>query len=319
VKARHPFLGLVARRLLGALPLILGVTFLTFLLVTYFAPDPIWELAGRNPTAAELTELQSQIEQSQSWPARYFNYLMALSRFDLGHSLISGESVSGMLGRSVPVTLALMLPGLFIGGLIALCAGYLAARTEGQALDRLISSLSALGMSVSLVIFVMLCQLVFSVWLGWFPARGWSTESLYDWLLHVSVPTLIVVLANLGYNVRFFRSMWLEAITQPAVRSARAFGLPEWRILTYRLLPWACGPILTRLCFSVPMLLLSGSLVIESYFGIPGVGRVFYNAILSGDQPVILGVVIVASVVLILALTLVESLAQWVDPRQQRQ
>ncbi len=306
---------LLLRRAIGAIPLILGVTLISFLLTSHFGPDPVWELAGRNPTASELAELQAQLDQGRSWTLRYVDFLKGLVTFDLGHSLISGESVSGMLARSVPVTLALMLPGLIIGILLALGLAYLAARFEGRALDRWIGGFSALGMSISLVIFVMLCQLVFSVWLGWFPARGWSTRSIGDWLMHVSLPTLIVVLVNLGYNVRFFRSMWLEALAQPAVKSARAYGLSEWQIFFRRLLPWACGPILTRLTFSVPMLLLAGSLVIESHFGIPGVGRVFYNAILAGDQPVILGIVVLASLLVVAALVLVESLVQWSDPR----
>jgi len=305
----------LGNRVLGAVPLLIGVTLICFLLTSHFGPDPVWELAGRNPSSAELVELEAQLDRDRAWTLRYLDYLKGLTSLDLGRSLISGESVRGMLERSVPVTLALMLPGLVLGTLVALVLGYIAARREGSALDRIIGASSALGMSVSLVIFVMLCQLIFSVWLGWFPARGWSTASLSDWLRHVSLPTLIVILVNLGYNTRFYRSMWLEALEQPPVMSARAYGIPERRIFLRRLLPWASGPILTRLVFSIPMLLLAGSLVIESQFGVPGVGRVFYNAILAGDQPVILGVVVLASVLVVIALILVESLVQWIDPR----
>jgi peptide/nickel transport system permease protein len=306
---------LLMRRVLGAIPLLIGVTLICFFLTSHFGPDPVWELAGRNPSNDEIAKLQAELGQDRPWPIRYFDFLRGAMVLDLGRSLINGEPVRDLLARTVPVTLALMLPGLVLGVAAALMLSYLAARHVGRSLDRCIAGLSAVGMSVSLVIVVMLCQLVFSVWLAWFPARGWSMDSPSEWLRHVTVPTLIVVLVNLGYNVRFFRSLWLEALEQPAVLSARAYGIPEWRILTRRLLPWACGPILTRLVFSVPMVLLAGSLVIESHFGVPGVGRVFFNAILAGDQPVILGVIALASILVVVALILVETLVHWVDPQ----
>lgn len=303
------------RRALGAIPLLVGVTLLSFIITQGLGTDPVWELAGRNPTSAEINELQAQLGRDRSWLMQYVDYLSGLPRLELGHSLMTGESVRSLLIRSVPVTLALMVPGLVIGIVLAMVLGYLAARWKGRGLDRLISSISTVGMSLSLVIVVMLCQMVFSVWLAWFPARGWSTETLYQWLLHVTVPTIIVIMINLGHNVRFFRGLWVEGLNLPAVQSARAFGLPEVSIFRRRLLPWAIGPIMTRLVFAIPILLFSGSLVIESHFGIPGVGRVFYNAILSGDQPVVLAVVALASVLVVVALTIVDASVRWFDPR----
>lgn len=312
---RASIVALVLRRLAGAVPLLFGVTLIGFLLTQSIGPDPVWEMAGRSPTAAELAALDAQLNRGQSAVERYLAFIGGLLRLDPGSSLISGESVRSIILRSVPVTLALMLPGLMLGIALSLALGYLAARRRGQWLDRWIAGVSALSMSVSLVIVVMLSQLIFSVWLGWFPARGWSTATPADWLLHVSVPTLIIVLVNLGYNVRFFRALWIEALQLPSVRSAHAYGLPERRIVFRRLLPWAFGPIMTRLVFAVPMLLLGGSLVIETHFGIPGVGRVFYNAVLSGDQPVILTLVVFAGSLVVLSQLLVDVGVRWLDPR----
>ncbi len=307
--------GLLLRRLGGAVPLLVGVTLIGFLLTQQIGPDPVWELAGRSPTPAELTALEAQLDRDRGGVGRYLDFMAGLLRLDPGSSLITGESVRSIVGRSVPVTLALMLPGLILGVGLALALGYLAARHRGRRLDRWIAGVSALSMSVSLVIVVMLLQLVFSVWLGWFPARGWSAATFTDWLLHATVPTLIVVLVNLGYNVRFFRALWLEALQLPSVRAARAYGLSERKILLRRLLPWAFGPIMTRLIFAVPMLLLGGSMVIETHFGIPGVGRVFYNAVLSGDQPVILALVVLTGSLVVLSQVLVEVGVRWFDPR----
>jgi len=307
--------GLLLRRLGGAVPLLIGVTLIGFLLTQHLGPDPVWELAGRSPSPAELAALEEQLGGDRSAVERYLDFMQGLLRLDPGDSLITGESVRSIIGRSVPVTLALMVPGLFLGIGVSLALGYVAARSQGRWLDRWIAGISALSMSVSLVVVVMLLQLIFSVWLGWFPARGWSTATWRDWLLHTSVPTLIVVLVNLGYNVRFFRALWLEALQLPSVRVARAYGLSEGKILRHRLLPWAFGPIMTRLVFAVPMLLLGGSLVIETHFGIPGVGRVFFNAVLAGDQPVILALVVLTGGLVVCCQVLVEVGVRWLDPR----
>jgi len=304
---------LLLRRLAGAVPLLLGVTLIGFFLTQNLAPNPVWELAGRSPTAAELAALEAQL--GRGGLDGYLDFLGGLLVLDPGASLITGESIRSILARTVPVTLALMLPGLVIGTALAIGLGLLAARHHGRWLDHGLAGVSAVSMSVSLVVVVMLSQMVFSVWLGWFPARGWSTTSVADWLLHVSVPTLIIVLVNLGFNVRFFRALWLEALHQPTVRAGRAFGLSEGAIFWRRLLPWAAGPIMTRLVFSVPMLILGGSLVIETHFGIPGIGRVFYNAVLSGDQPVILAFVALAGSLVVVAQTLVDLMIRRIDPR----
>jgi peptide/nickel transport system permease protein len=310
-------IGLVLRRLAAALPLLFGVTLIGYTLTEQLGPDPVWELAGRSPTPAEMEALNAQL--GRQGLSGYLDFIGGLLRLDPGTSLISGEPLRSQLQRTVPVTLALMLPGLLIGTALALWLGLVAARRHGRWLDHCIASVSALSMSISLVVVVMLSQLIFSVWLAWFPARGWSTETLADWLLHVSVPTLIIVLVNLGFNVRFFRGLWLEGLQQPSIRSARAFGLSERAIFFRRLLPWAAGPILTRLVFSVPMLLLGGSLVIETHFGIPGIGRVFYNAVLSGDQPVILAFVVLAGALVIACQALVDLIVGMLDPRLRRQ
>jgi peptide/nickel transport system permease protein len=315
VISRGSLADLLLRRLGGAVPLLLGVSLIGFLLTQHIGPDPVWELAGRSPTEAELAALSEQLDRDRGGLERYLDFMGSLLRLDPGASLITGESVRSIVARTVPVTLALMLPGLILGFALSLALGYLAARHRDRWLDRSIAGVSALSMSISLVIVVMLMQLIFSVWLGWFPARGWSTESFQDWLVHVTVPTLIVVLVNLGYNVRFFRALWLEALQLPSVRAARAYGLSEARILFRRLLPWTFGPIMTRLLFAVPMLLLGGSLVIETHFGIPGVGRVFYNALLSGDQPVILALVVLTGSLVVACQVLVEVGVRWLDPR----
>jgi len=318
VNPRPGLAAAVLRRVAATLPLLLGVTLIGFLLTDRIGPDAVWELASRNVTVGQLEELERQLDRDRPLALRYLSYLGDLARLDFGHSLISGEPVGRMLARSLPVTLALMLPGLLLGFAVALGLAFAAAVWRGTWVDRLIAGLSAAGMSLSLVILVMLVQSLFAVHLGWFPARGWSSESLSAYLRFIALPTLTLVLINLGYNVRFFRASFIDALAHPSVVAARAYGLPAWRIVARRVLPSAAPPILTRMIFALPMVLVAGSLVIESHFGVPGAGRVLFNALLSGDQPVLLALVVVSGLLVVLAVMLVDLAMAWIDPRVRR-
>jgi len=302
-------------RLLGAVPLLLGVTFLSFLLTAYFGPDPVYALAGRNPSPTELDELRFELGQDRPIVMQYADFLHRLATFDLGHSYLSGESVTELLGRAVPVSLALLAPGFVLGLAVALSLGLSAAWFRGCWLDRAIGWLSALGMSLSLVIVVIVFQILFSIWLGWFPARGWSIDGPASYLRYATLPTLIMIFANLGYNVRFFRAVFVHYMDDPPVRTARAFGLPARTILRHYLLRAAAPPILTRVVFSIPLILISGSLIIESHFGIPGIGKVAFDAIVGKDQPVLMALVSMSAIAVTLALTLVDLVARLFDPR----
>jgi len=303
------------RRLTGALPLIFGATLIAFFLTVYFGPDQSYALSGRGTTPAELDQLRSQLGYDRPFVARYASYLKGLVTLDLGYSQTTGESVRSLLARTIPVSAALLLPGFLLGIALALALGMAAAWRQGRWLDRLIGALSAAGMSLSLVVVVIACQGIFGVWLGWFPVRGWSVDGLTDYARHIAIPSLALLIVSLGYNVRFFRALFVEALANAPVVTARAYGLPVRRILIGYVLPASLPPILTRVVFSVPMILLSGSLIIEGHFGIPGVGKVVFEAILAGDQPVLMAMVGLAAVLLVLAMAIADWLARAVDPR----
>ncbi|NBB92092.1 MAG: ABC transporter permease subunit [Gammaproteobacteria bacterium] len=306
---------LVARRLLGALPLLLGVTLVSFTLTVHFGPDQAWELLGRNPTPEQVEQVQRQLGQDRPFLMRYGEFLQRLTRLELGHSQASGESVTGLLARTVPVSLLALAPGFVLGIALALALALAAAWRPGGRIDRLCRGLSSLGMSLSVVITVIALQAIFGVWLDWFPVRGWAVDNAASYLAHVAVPTMAMVAANLGYNLRFFRAVLVATINEPPARTALAYGLPKSRILTRYVLRAALLPILTRVVFSVPLILISGSLVIESHLGIPGAGRITFDAVTSGDQPVLMAVVSLSAVLFVVALTAADLLARLVDPR----
>ncbi|RFF28178.1 MULTISPECIES: ABC transporter permease [unclassified Wenzhouxiangella] len=307
----------LARRLFSAVPLLLGVTLISFTLTVHFGPDPAWEQLGRNPTPEQIQQVRHTMGQDRPFPLRYAGYLVNLARLDLGHSYASGEPVLDILLRTVPVSLLLVAPGFLLGIVLALVLALAAAWRPHGHLDRFCDLASATGMSLSLVIIVIALQAVFGVWLDWFPVRGWRLDGPVDYLEHAAVPTMALIAANMGYNLRFFRAVFRDVLADPPVRTARAYGFRARRIATGYVLRAAAPPILTRVMVAIPLIVISGSLIIESHFGIPGVGLVTWNAVMSGDQPVLMAVVSFSSILFVLALTATDLLTGLLDPRSR--
>jgi len=315
---RRALLAFGLRKLVGAVPLVLGVTLISFTLTVHFGPDQTYALLGKNPTAAEVEQMRTQLGYDQPFLLRYADYLRRLATLDLGHAQATGEPVRAMLARTIPVSLLLLAPGFVLGTLLALFLAALAAWNRGSALDRVISAASVVGMSLSFVVILVGLQAVFGVWLGWFPVRGWNVAGVADYLHHVAVPTLAFIVATLGYNTRFFRAVLAAEMTSEQVRTARAFGIGPLRIMTVHVIGNSLLPIVTRILFSMPLLVISGSLLIESHFGIPGVGRITFAAVMSGDQPVLMAVVGLSAVLFVLAVTFADLLCRLFDPRLGR-
>jgi len=308
-------LGYILRNAFGALALLVGVSLVSFLLMVYFGPDQTWHLLSKNPTPAEIAEIRAQLGYDQPLPTRYLDYLKELVTLDFGHSNSSGERVSSILGRTIGVSLLLLTPGFVLGNLLGIALGLVAAWFRGGWVDKSIMALAVVGMSISFLVVIIAFHAVFCVWLGWFPVRGWNVHDLPSYIEYVTVPTLASVFVALGYNTRFFRAVLVEQIESDHVRTARAFGAGPVEILVGNVLRNALIPILTRILFALPLMVVSGSLLIESYFGIPGVGKVTYDAILSGDQPVLKAVIGLSGVLYALVLIISESLYRVADPR----
>ena len=312
---RRGLTSFIVRKLVAAIPLLIGVTLVTFTLTVHFGPDPAFSMLGKNPSEAEIELLRHELGQDRPFLLRYTAYLSRLVRLDLGHTETTGESVVGILARTIPVSLMLLAPGFVLGTLLALILAMSAAWHRGTHVDRLITGTSVIGMSLSIVIVIIALQAVFGVWLGWFPTRGWDVDGPLSYLAHVTVPTLAFMLASVGYNTRFFRAMLVNAMSSDHVRTARAYGATPARIMTHHALRACLLPIITRIVFTVPALVISGSLLIESHFSIPGIGRVTYQAILSGDQPVLMAVVGLSAVLFALTVTVAELFGRLADPR----
>jgi peptide/nickel transport system permease protein len=310
----------IARRLLYGIPLILGVTFISFLLMVYFGPDKTFELLGKNPTAEQISEVRHELGYDRPFLLRYGDYLKELVTLDLGLSDSNGEPVSVILIRTLPVSIALVLPGFVLGNLLGLALGLMAAWYRGKWLDKLVMSTSVVGMSVSFLVIIIGLQIFLCTpyGLNLFPVRGWQVYDPGSYLYYVTVPTLALVLVTLGYNTRFYRAIMADEIERDHIRTLRAYGAAPAELLFKHVLKNSLIPVLTRIMFSVPFVVISGSLLLESYFGIPGIGLVTFNAITSGDQPILKAVVGLTGVLFVLALTINDMLYTMVDPRIEK-
>lgn len=313
----------VTRKLIGGIPLIFGVTLLSFVLMVYFGPDLTYELLGKNPSADAIKEVRSVLGYDQPFWQRYLSYLGEMLRLDFGLSMVKDQPVTEMLIQAIPVSLQLMLPGFILGNILALILAMQAVKNRSRWQDKSIMTIAVVGMSVSFLVIIIAFQLIFasSYGLDWFPVRGWlvyTAEGEFSWfryLQYVTVPTMAIVFVSLGYNTRFYRAALVEQLNKEHITTAKAYGHQSSSIYYRFMLKNAMIPIITRVLFSIPLVVISGSLLIESYFGIPGVGLVTYDAIVAGDQPVLKAIVGLTAVLFVLVLVLAEVLYRYFDPR----
>jgi len=308
---------LILGRLLYGLALMVGVSLLSFTLMVWFGPEQTFELLGKNPTQADIDAVRRSLGYDQPFFQRYGSWVTALFEGDLGTSARNGEPVSALLARSLPVTLLLVLPGFLIGNGLGLLLGALAAWWRGGVLDRLVLAGSVAGLSLSFLVIIIVLQILLCTpyGLNLFPTRGWRVDGLASYLLYVTVPTLALVLTSIGYNTRFYRSVFLEELGREHMRTALAFGAHPADLLFRHALRNGLVPIITRLLYSVPLVVVSGSLLLETYFGIPGIGKVTFDAITSGDQPVLLAVVTLTAILFVAIQLLAEAGCRLADPR----
>ena len=204
-----------------------------------------------------------------------------------------------------------------IGNILGIILGLWAAFYRGRWVDKLIMTFSVVGMSISFLIVVIGFQMIFcsSYGLDLFPVQGWEVSDLGSYLNHVAVPTMAIVFVALGYNTRFYRAVLVEEVTRDHVRTAKAFGCSSFNLMFRHVLKNSLIPIITRIIFTVPFVLIGGSLLVESFFSIPGVGGVTYDAITSGDLPIIKAVVTITTVVYVIILISIDIIYTLVDPR----
>ncbi|SER07398.1 oligopeptide transport system permease protein [Solimonas aquatica] len=304
-------LNLVLRRLLTGIPTLLLLLTLCFFLMR-LAPGGPFDRERSLPPAVE-TALRAEYHLDESLWQQYRRYLGGIAQGDFGPSFqYEGYRVQELIAAGLPVSLQLggaaLLLALLAGGALAV----LAVRKPGGPLDRALMSLTLLGICLPNYVVAPLLVLLFALTLGWLPAGGWQPGQWRDLVL----PVAALALPQIAYIARILRSSLLETLAAPYIRAARARGLSESRVLLVHAIKPALLPLISYLGPAAAAL-LTGSVVIEQVFGIPGLGRYFVQAALNRDYTLVLGVVTLYGALVLLCNLLVDLAYGALDPRQR--
>lgn len=302
----------LSRRLAHAAATLFGITLLIFALFQWVGGNPVYRMVGKNATAEEIARVSRQMGFDRPFWTRYLDYLGDLARLDFGRSWETRQRVAEMIADGLVPSLTLAIPAFLIATVVALAMALVAALYRDRWLDRTLVVLSVAGMSLSVLAFIIAAQYLFAFKAGWFPISGW--EPGLRGVPYLVLPIGIWVVASVGSAVRFYRAVFLEELRKEYVITARAKGLAWPRILTRHVLPNAMIPVLTHLVIELPML-FTGSLLLENFFGIPGLGNMSINAINASDLPVIQAMTFVGAVLYLGANILGDVLYAAVDPR----
>lgn len=297
------------RRLLSALPTLFVLLTLAFFMMRA-APGGPFDRERVLPAPIEAA-LKAEYRLDEPLWRQYLHYLGGLAHGDLGPSFqYEGYRVGELVAAGLPVSLALgsgaLLFALLAGGAI----GILAARSAGGPLDHVLTGVALLGVSVPSYVVAPLLVLLFSITLGWLPAGGWRSGAYADMVL----PVIALALPQIAYVARLLRASLIEVLDAPYLRAARAKGLPERLLLLRHALRPALLPVISHLGPAAAGL-LTGSVVVEQVFGIPGLGRYFVQAALNRDYTLVLGVVLLYGALIVLFNLAVDLLYGWLDPR----
>jgi peptide/nickel transport system permease protein len=303
-------------RLFATIPVLIGTSLFTFLLVRLVPGDPIQIMLGPEVQGNARAEISRLYGLDRPWPVQYIEWIGNVLRGDLGTSLRTGLAITESIGQRLPATLELTLLALLLGLLIGIPFAILAAQKRGRWLDGLLSALVLFGISMPGFWLATLLVLLFSLQLRWLPSIGYVPilENPSENLRAMILPAISLGVAFGATTMRFTRSSLLEVFSQEYVRTARAKGLAE-RIVVYRhALKNALIPVITVTGIQVGRL-LGGTVIIEQIFALPGIGRYVFDAISMRDYPVIQGTVLFFTVVFLAINLVVDILYGIVDPR----
>jgi peptide/nickel transport system permease protein len=294
----------------------LTVLAIVFLLLHIGPGDPAAAMAGDNASPEQITQIRQRLHLDQPLPIQFLIYLRQLAQFDLGVSVYSGRQISTMILQRAEPTLMLALTTSLLSVLVAVPAGVFAARRLGRATDYLVMGLSVAGFSVPVFVVGYALIQLFAIELGWLPVQGYRPLASGAWntLRSLTLPTVALTFLFAALVARITRATMLNVLSEDYIRTARAKGVPDRRVLTVHALKNIGVPVVTVVGTSFAAL-LGGVVVTESVFNIPGIGRLTVDAILARDYPVVQGVMLVFAVVLVLVNVLVDLSYALFDPR----
>ena len=306
----------LTRRLWQFIPTLLGVVLLVFFLFNWVGGDPAYILAGKIASAEQVESIRRSLGVDQPYWVQLGIFLKQVATADFGVSWSTNERVSQIFATRLGPSLTVLLPLLLISTILALGAAMLVAYFRGSLTDRAIMVACTIGQSVSILVYILVLQYWLAYRLGWFPVQGWGATLGENLLAYAALPILVGVIVSLAPDIRLYRSVFLEEINQDYVRTARAKGLGEGRVMWLHVLRNAAIPITTNVMTQIPGL-LAGAFLIERFFSIPGIGREVILAVERSDFPVIKAVTIYVAIATMIVNLLADLTYRALDPRVQ--
>ena len=304
----------LARRAWQIIPTLAGVILLVFILFNWVGGDPALVLAGKVPDPAQIENIRRQLGVDQPWWIQLWIFVQQVFTFDFGRSWSTNQLVSEVLLTRIGPTLTVMVPILLIETLLAVALALLVAYLRGSLTDRAVMFLTTVAMSISFLVYIIVFQWLLGFKLAWFPVQGWSDDLWTNLTRYAPLPVLLGVLVSVAPSLRLYRSFFLDEIGQDYIRTARAKGLTENRVMLRHVLRNAMIPILTYVGIGLPGLFV-GSFLLEIFFSIPGLGREVIESVNRSDFPVIKAITVYLAMLTMLVNLLVDVLYRVADPR----
>ena len=307
LERQKELINFIARRLLATIPVLLIVAVLVFLMLRLTPGDPAAILAGDAASSEQIAEIRASLGLDRPLPVQFAIWIGNLARGELGQSYFYKMQVTQLIGQRLEPTMALATLTIFFAVIVSIPLGVLAAWHFGGWFDRALMGFSVLGFSVPVFVLAYILIWIVSLQLGWFPVQGYRrlADGFFPFLHHLILPALTLSVIYIALIARVTRASVLEALGEDYVRTARAKGLPELRVLVRHALANAAVPIATVIGIGIAIL-IGGVVVTESVYAIPGLGRLTVDAVLARDFPTIQGVILFFSVVYVAVNLLVD-------------
>ena len=309
-------LSYIVRRLGATVVVMAVVAFVVFSLLYLTPGDPAAVIAGDVATSEDIARIRQSLGLDQPFLVRFGTWVWALLHGDLGTSIFNNLPVAKLIGQRVEPTLSLTICTLIIAILTSVPLGVIAAARAESKLDHAIMGFSVLGFSIPVFVLAYLLILLFSLQLHWLPVQGYRpiSEGIWPWFLHLILPSLALGTVYAALIARITRASILDVLSQDYIRTAQAKGLKERDIMIHHALKNAAVPIITIIGIGIG-LLISGAVVTETVFAIPGIGRLTVDAILRRDYPIIQGVILIFSATYVMINLMIDLSYVFFDPR----
>ena len=319
--------GYALRRLILAIPLLIGITFVSFLVIHLAPGEPVENQSGESGTQSDA-KLRERLREiyglDKPLHVQYWNWVTRLARLDFGRSFSpDARPVLQKIGERLPITLLLNIVELMIIVALAIPIGVLSATRQYSTFDKVTTVFVFVGFATPDFWLALMLMILFGVQLGWLPISGlrsptweylafWKQQ--WDFVAHLALPILVATFGGLAGFSRYMRQSMLEVVRQDYIQSARAKGLPESVVIGKHALRNALLPIVTVLGLSLPGL-IGGSVIVESIFAIPGMGQLMVQAVFERDYPVIMGNLVIVATLTLVANLIADLTYSLVDPR----